>query len=193
MTPRGRVASQSTSDAENSYARLAGAVAWPLAARAQQPAMPVIGYLSSRAPGDVPHYLVAFHRGLKETGFCGRPERRDRISLLLGERTHSRNRCQHQGLLRVTATSDHYRKPTMLFVRFRELVLSQILPLTLLVVRRQPELHRWSLGATKQLAACAPEAQSLSCVRRSPAPVCPQLVRADIYSAAKVVRRDFAY
>ena len=29
-------------------------------------------------------------------------------------RTHSRNRCQHQGLLRVTATSDHHRKPTML-------------------------------------------------------------------------------
>src|SRR5436190_5172099 len=41
----------------------------PLAAHAQQPAMPVVGYLNSRASGDDPHLLVAFRQGLKETGF----------------------------------------------------------------------------------------------------------------------------
>ena len=45
------------------------AIAWPLAARAQQPATPVIGVLSTRAPGADPHVLAAFHRGLKEAGF----------------------------------------------------------------------------------------------------------------------------
>ena len=45
------------------------AVAWPLAAGAQQPAMPVIGYLSARSPEDTTHLVEAFRRGLKETGF----------------------------------------------------------------------------------------------------------------------------
>ena len=45
------------------------AAAWPLAAHAQQPAMPLIGVLSTRAPGADPHLLTALHRGLKEAGF----------------------------------------------------------------------------------------------------------------------------
>jgi putative ABC transport system substrate-binding protein len=46
-----------------------GAAAWPLAASAQQVAMPVIGYFSVRSPRtDVP-MLAAFHRGLGETGY----------------------------------------------------------------------------------------------------------------------------
>jgi len=45
------------------------AAAWPLAARAQQPAIPAIGYLNTRAAGEDEHLLAAFHRGLKETGY----------------------------------------------------------------------------------------------------------------------------
>ena len=49
---------------------LGGAAAWPLAARAQQPALPVIGFLSSVSPGGPGNSRVdAFREGLAETGF----------------------------------------------------------------------------------------------------------------------------
>jgi putative ABC transport system substrate-binding protein len=48
---------------------LGGAVSWPLGARAQQAAMPVVGFLNTRVPGADPHLLAAFRRGLKETGY----------------------------------------------------------------------------------------------------------------------------
>jgi len=48
---------------------LGGAAAWPLAARAQQPTMPVVGFLSGYAAGPSAQYVAAFHQGLGEAGF----------------------------------------------------------------------------------------------------------------------------
>ena len=74
---------------------IGGAAAWPLAARAQQPAMPVVGFLSSASPEAFAPYLDAFRLGLEQAGFvegrnftivyCWARGRDDRLPALAAE------------------------------------------------------------------------------------------------------------
>jgi putative ABC transport system substrate-binding protein len=88
------------------------AAAWPLAARAQQPAMPLIGFLHSGSPRESAYLVEAFRQGLRETGhieghnvaieYGWAQDQPDRLRALAGERPiqtsrPSSTRCGRQG------------------------------------------------------------------------------------------------
>src|SRR5262245_28960626 len=49
---------------------MGGAAAWSCAARAQQPTVPVVGFLSTASPDESAHTVAAFRRGLAESGYA---------------------------------------------------------------------------------------------------------------------------
>jgi hypothetical protein len=65
---------------------LGGTAAWPLAARAQQPGMPVIGFFHLTSPETTREYLAAFRRGLGDTGYIEGRKRGDRIPMGTGSK-----------------------------------------------------------------------------------------------------------
>jgi ABC-type uncharacterized transport system substrate-binding protein len=74
------------------------ATAWPLTTRAQQPALPIVGFLRSEPLGDAMHLVAAFRTGLKEAGFTedqnvilelrSAEGHADRLTALVGELIH---------------------------------------------------------------------------------------------------------
>jgi ABC-type uncharacterized transport system substrate-binding protein len=74
---------------------LGGAAAgWPLVARAQQGALPVVGYLGSSSLETEREFVAAFHRGLSETGYVTLVQQRAGALLLTGDALFTGHRDQ---------------------------------------------------------------------------------------------------
>jgi putative ABC transport system substrate-binding protein len=67
------------------------AVSWPMGAGAQQPAMPVIGFLNARSPDDTTHLLAGFCQGLADGGFI----ERQNVTIEYRWRRVSMSGCRH--------------------------------------------------------------------------------------------------
>ena len=76
---------------------LGGAAVWPLAARAQQPTMPVIGFLNIASPRAFAGFVAAFHRGLNAGGYV--EGRNVAIEFRWGEGDYDRLRDQAADLV----------------------------------------------------------------------------------------------
>ena len=83
-------------------AALGSAAAWPLVARAQQPAMPVIGYLSFTSPDERPTLLTAFLQGLEQAGYA--PGRNVKIEYRSAEGHYERLPALVAELVKLPAT-----------------------------------------------------------------------------------------
>ena len=98
------------------------AAAWPLAARAQQPAMPVIGFIHPLSPEKVPHFVAAWHQGLGELGFVeGKNiaveyrwayDQYDRLPELAAELVNRK-----VAVIAIVSAAAHYRIPAIYYVR----------------------------------------------------------------------------
>src|SRR6266536_3633356 len=137
--------------------------------RAQEPSRfavaPILTRSGRRSEGSLPSGTEHRATTLYSVGPWG-PDH-DAVMRIGGEaprrRTHSRNRCQHHGLLRVTATSDRHRMPTKFCSSGAESLSCLSTPLTRLATPRQLEPRQWLPDATGQLAISAQQLRSLSC------------------------------
>jgi hypothetical protein len=89
---------------------LSGAATWPVAARARQPAMPVIGFLHPTSPDAFPDRLRGFRQGLKETGYVEGEfiDKRSRAPFVIRSGTLPAREWHCTGVTRSRARAAHH-------------------------------------------------------------------------------------